>query len=90
MQLDQALRLDLLAQRFPRSPLTDRWRICSRLTSRLAQESAAQAHPSQPHSYGLATFISHLQSMPHYKAPEDWRTSQAGADLMRPHLALPI
>jgi hypothetical protein len=33
------------AQELRSSPLTDRWRICSRLTPRLAQESAAVAAP---------------------------------------------
>ena len=53
IQLDQAHLLDLLVQELRRSPLTDRWRICSRLTPRLAHESAAQAHPSQLNRSGL-------------------------------------
>ena len=53
MQLDQARSLDLLAQELCRSPLTDRARICSRLTPRLAQESTARAHPSQPPGHGF-------------------------------------
>src|SRR5271170_2296498 len=53
MQLDQACQLDLLAPELCRSPLTDPRRICSRLTPRLAQESAAQAHPSQLPGSGL-------------------------------------
>jgi hypothetical protein len=52
MQLDQARLLDLLAQRLRHSPLTAPCRICSRLTPRLAQESAAQPHPSQLHRSG--------------------------------------
>jgi hypothetical protein len=47
MQLNQARLLDLFAQVRCRSPLTDRWRICSRLTPRTAQTSAAQSLSSQ-------------------------------------------
>jgi hypothetical protein len=53
IQLDQVRPLDLLEQELRRSPLTDHWRICSRLTPRLAQESAAQEHPSQLNRSGL-------------------------------------
>jgi len=52
MQSDQARQLDLLAPEPRRSPLTDPCRICSRLTPPLAQESAAQAHPSRLHGSG--------------------------------------
>ena len=53
IQLDQAHLLDLPAQELRRSPLTDHWRTCSWLTPRLAQESTAQALPSQRNRSGL-------------------------------------
>ena len=53
MQLDRSCLLDLFAQGLRRSALTDPWRICSRLTPRLAQKSASQPLPSQLHGCGL-------------------------------------
>jgi len=53
MQLNQSRLLDLFARMLCRSPLTDRLRICSRLTPRTAQTSAAQSLSSQLHRPGL-------------------------------------
>src|SRR5215469_6754375 len=53
MQLAWSCLLDLFAQGLRRSALTDPWRICSRLTPRLAQKSASQPLSSQLHGYGL-------------------------------------
>jgi hypothetical protein len=52
MQLNRSRLLDLFAQTLCRSPLTDPLRICSRLTSRVAQKSAAHPLLSQLHGSG--------------------------------------
>ena len=52
LQLARSCLLDLFVQGLRRSALTDPWRICSRLTPRLAQKSASQPLPSQLQGYG--------------------------------------
>ncbi len=52
MQLNRERLLDLFAQGIRRSALTDHWRVCSRITSCLAQKSATQPHHSQLHGCG--------------------------------------
>ena len=53
IQLGRSCLLDLFAQGFRRSALTDHWRICSRLTPCRAQKSTSQSVPSQRNGHGL-------------------------------------
>jgi hypothetical protein len=81
MQLNRERLLDLFAQGRRRSALTDHWRVCSRLTSCLAQKSAAQSYRSQLHGYGLGSpSFSIAQTIKRLKAANRVPIGQAGVE----------